>query len=217
MPTPTPPAKAVAANLPPSTARRPRPRPSAAPHPSPPLSPMLRRSRRLTARLPRIHRAPPSLSWFSLCPVCGATTVECRRGMSMCAACGHRHLATCVCSCDMMIIEVTHALLAPWAGVTDRVLSTRGAPRRRRRVSREIERPDARSRAQRRSSPRGPMLPLVAWLERQLTRGIWATVDHPNPKNSRRERASPQRGARPENDRCDLRLRELSGDQLDFT
>ena len=47
----------------------------------------------------------------------------------MCAACGHRHLATCVCSCDMMIIEVTHALLAPWAGVTDRVLSTRGAPR----------------------------------------------------------------------------------------
>ena len=27
------------------------------------------------------------------------------------------------------------------------------------------------------------MLPLVAWLERQLTRGIWATVDHPNPKN----------------------------------
>ena len=29
----------------------------------------------------------------------------------------------------MMIIEVTHALLAPWAGVTDRVLSTRGAPR----------------------------------------------------------------------------------------
>ena len=50
-----------------STRRRPRPRPSAAPHPSPPLSPMLRRSRRLTARLPRIHRAPPSLSWFSLC------------------------------------------------------------------------------------------------------------------------------------------------------
>ena len=42
-----------------STRRRPRPRPSAAPHPSPPLSPMLRRSRRLTARPPRIRRAHP--------------------------------------------------------------------------------------------------------------------------------------------------------------
>ena len=64
----------------------------------------------------------------------------------MCAACGHRHLATCVCSCDMMIIEVTHALLAPWAGVTDRVLSTRGAPRRRRRVCRERSRDPTRDR-----------------------------------------------------------------------
>ena len=37
----------------------------------------------------------------------------------MCAACGHRHLATCGCSCNMMIAEVTHALLAPGAGETD--------------------------------------------------------------------------------------------------
>ena len=42
------------------------------------------------------------------------------------------------------------------------------------------------ARAHRRSSPRRPMPPLVAWLERQLMRGIWAAVDRPNPTNCRR-------------------------------
>ena len=39
------------------------------------------------------------------------------------------------------------------------------------------------ARAHRRSSPRRPMPLLMAWLERQLMRGIWAALDHPNPKN----------------------------------
>ena len=124
---------------------------------------------------------PPLCRGLVCVYVCGATTVECRRGMSMCAACGHRHLATCVCSCNMMIIEVTHALLAPGARATDR--SPFAAPRRRAPAARGVRARPEIARAQRRSSPRGPMLPLVAWLERQLTRGIWPTVDHPNPKN----------------------------------
>ena len=97
-----------------STRRRPRPRPSAAPHPSPPLSPMLRRSRRLTARPPRIRRAHPLSVVFCLCLVRRLSSVV--GGVSMSAACWRRHLATCVCSCNMMIAQVTHALLAPGAG-----------------------------------------------------------------------------------------------------
>ena len=38
------------------------------------------------------------------------------------------------------------------------------------------------ARAHRRSLPRRPMSLLLGWLERQLTRGIWAAVDRPNPK-----------------------------------
>ena len=124
--TPTPPADADADSARPSRCCRRPPStapPVAAPGRAPPPRPTLRLRFHqccdaADASPPGRHGSvvrTPSLSWFSLCLVCGAT-VECRRGVSMCAACGHRHLATCVCSCNMMIAQVTHALLAPGAG-----------------------------------------------------------------------------------------------------
>ena len=110
-------------------------------HPSPPPATPLRRAPSFAtaftnaATQPTPHRpaatdppcAPPSLSCFCLCLV--RRLVECRRGVSMCAACCHIHLATCVCSCNMMLAQVTHAPLAPRA--TDRSpLAARPRPRR---------------------------------------------------------------------------------------
>eukprot|EP00964_Phaeocystis_antarctica_P026088 scaffold14662_cov36-Phaeocystis_antarctica.AAC.1 len=46
-------------------------------------------------------------------------------------------------------------------------------------------RPDI-ARAQRRSTRLHLIPPLVAWLERQLMRGIWAALDRTDPKNWRR-------------------------------
>ena len=93
--TPTPPADADADSARPSRCcRRPPPRP----HLSPPPAASLRRAPPSAstftnaATQPTPHRpvatdpscAPLSLSWFSLCLVCVARTVECRRGACLC-------------------------------------------------------------------------------------------------------------------------------------
>ena len=118
MPTPTPrPPQPLLPTTPlhGSTCRRPRPRPSAAPHPRS-ASAFTNAATQPTPHRPAATDPPCAPPLCRVLSVSCETTVECRRGMSMCAACGHRHLATCVCSCNMMIAQVTHALLAPGAG-----------------------------------------------------------------------------------------------------